>query len=255
MIDLHAHILPGLDDGAGDIEDSLGLAELAIEGGVDILVATPHSNQTGRFENYYTEELRREYKEFCEILNKERLPLKVLLGMEIFSSEDMQDRISDGSLIGLNNTDYFLVEFPFDSDPYWIGDRLEEILEVGKIPLIAHPERYFCVQDYPVLVYEWLQMGCRTQMNKGSLLGKFGRHAAHTADIILNNQLVTCVASDAHSPYARTTYMGDIRDYLSDRMGEETSYRLLEVNPRKIINNRMIAPHGKRPERKRYFLF
>lgn len=253
MIDLHAHILPGLDDGAGELEDSLGLAELALEGGVDILVATPHSNQTGRFENYNTEELRKAYKDFCEILEQEKLPLKVLPGMEIFASEDMQERIMDGSLTGLNDSDYYLVEFPFDADPYWIGDRLEEILETGKTPLIAHPERYFCAQDYPALVYEWLQMGCRTQMNKGSIFGKFGRHAAQLADIMLTYGLVTCVASDAHSPYARTTYMGDIQDYLADRMGEEITYQLLESNPRKIIYNRKIAVHGRRPERRRRF--
>lgn len=253
MIDLHAHILPGLDDGAGELDDSLGLAELALEGGVDILVATPHSNQTGRFENYNTEEFRKAYRDFCGVLNKEGLSLKVLPGMEIFASEGMQEKILDGSLIGLNNSDYYLVEFPFDADPYWIGDRLEEIFETGKIPLIAHPERYFCAQDYPALIYEWLQMGCRTQMNKGSVFGRFGRHAATLSDIMLNNELVTCIASDAHSPYARTTFMGDIREYLIERMGEETAYRLLEGNPRKIINNRSITVHGRRPERKRRF--
>lgn len=251
MIDLHAHILPGLDDGAGDIEDSLGLAELALESGVDVLVATPHSNQAGRFENYYTEELKKAYTDFCEILKQEELPLQVYLGMEIFASQDMKEKIRDGYLVGLNHSDYFLVEFPFDADPGWIGERLEDILDEGKIPLIAHPERYFCAQDYPILIYEWLQMGCRTQMNKGSVFGKFGRHAAGLAEIMLENELVTCISSDAHSPYARTTYMADIRSYLQNRMGEDTAFVLLEGNARRMISNKSIAQHGRPPKRKR----
>lgn len=253
MIDLHAHILPGLDDGSEDMGDSLEMAELALEGGVDIVAATPHSNQPGRFENYYTEDFRREYETFCRRLKDEGIPLKILPGMEIFASEDLKERILGGSVIGLNLSDYYLVEFPFDADPYWIGNCLEDILETEKIPLIAHPERYFCAQDYPQLIYEWLQMGCLIQMNRGSVFGRFGRHAAHLANIMLENDLVTCMASDAHSPYERTTFMGDLRDYLTDQWGEETAYRLLEENPRRIIRNRSIAVHGRRPERKRRF--
>lgn len=253
MIDLHAHILPGLDDGAGDIEDSLGLAELALESGVDTLVATPHSNQTGRFENYYTEELKKAYTGFCQLLDKEKLPLRVLPGMEIFASEDMGEKIRRGALVGLNHSDYYLVEFPFDAEPGWIGERLEDILDEGKIPLIAHPERYFCAQDYPILIYEWLQMGCRTQMNKGSVFGKFGRHAAKLAETMLENDLVTCVSSDAHSPYARTTYMADVRSYLRDKKGEDAAFVLLEGNARRIISNRSTAQHGRPPRRKRRF--
>lgn len=253
MIDIHTHILPELDDGAEDMEEALEMAELALEGGVDTLVVTPHSNQTGRFENFDTEELRESYKKFCRTLKKQKIPLKILYGMEIFSSTEMKHRIEKEMLAGLNDTDYYLVEFPFDADPGWMGDRLEDILDLAKVPVIAHPERYFCAQDYPPLVYEWLQMGCLTQVNKGSFFGKFGRHAAQLADILLDNNLITCVASDAHKPYARTTYMKDIEEYLADRMGDEQMYRLLQKNPEKIINNKQIAIHGRKPERRRIF--
>lgn len=252
MIDVHAHILPGMDDGARDMEEALEMAELALEGGVDTLVATPHSNQIGRFENFDTEELKNIYGDFCKALKEEKIPLKVLYGMEIFSSEEMKSRISEGLLTGLNNTGHYLVEFPFDADPYWIGDRLEDVLDLNRTPVIAHPERYFCAQDYPELVYEWLQMGCLTQLNKGSIFGKFGRHAAHLAEILIRNNLVTCIASDAHRPYARTTYMRDIEEHLTEWVGYEQAYRLLLKNPEKIINNKYIAAHGRRPERRRH---
>lgn len=253
MIDLHAHILPEMDDGAEDMSEALEMAELAFESGVNTLVATPHSNQMGRFENFCTEELKKAYKDFCRVLEKEKIPLEILPGMEIFASGEMKDRIVQKKLIGLNRTDYYLIEFPFDVDPYWIGDCLEDVLELNKRPLIAHPERYFCVQDYPELVYEWMQMGCLTQVNKGSVFGRFGRREAHLAQILLNNDLVTCVASDAHRPYARTTYMKDIQEYLEDRFGYEHAYRLLSRNPERIIHGKYIAVHGNCPEKRRRF--
>ncbi len=254
MVDLHTHILPGLDDGSPDMEESVAMAELAVEGGVHTLAATPHSNQRGRFENYASAALRLRFGELQRIVTDRELPLRNLRGMEIFCTEDVSYLIKEDMLIGLNYSDYYLIEFPFDAEPEWMGDRLEEVLDLGKIPLIAHPERYFCVQDYPEFVFEWLQMGCRIQANKGSFPGRFGRHAQRTVHILAEQDLITCVASDAHSSYTRTTYMDDIREYLSDRLGMNAR-RLLEENPNRIIQNRKIPMHG-RPfdARMRYFL-
>lgn len=253
MIDLHTHILSGLDDGSREMDDSLALADLALEGGVDRLVATPHSNQLGRFENFYSHDLARHFRRFQSALEEAGIPLTVYLGMEIFASDDMEEKIRDGALISLNHSRYYLVEFEFDEEPGRIGDYLEQIFAVGGVPLIAHPERYHCVQDYPVLAYEWLRMGCCTQINKGSLFGRFGRHAARTAQVMLENQLVTCVASDAHSPYMRTTYMADARDYLAGQFGEHEMRRLMVDNPMRVIRNEEVPRHGRPPERRRSF--
>ncbi|MGN1014982.1 MAG: tyrosine-protein phosphatase [Butyricicoccus sp.] len=253
MIDVHAHILPGLDDGAESMEDTLELAELAVESHVDTIVATPHCNQVGRFENYWSEALREQVERVQAELRRQRIPLTLLPGMEIFASGDMGQKMSDGRLIGLNHTRYYLVEFPFDESPDQIGECLEEILTGGKIALIAHPERYFCVQEYPFLVYQWIQMGCRIQVNKGSILGRFGRYVARTADVLLRHELVTCVASDAHSPYMRTTFLEDAADYLAHRFGEGCVYELLEENPARMIQGAPIHMHARPPERKRRF--
>lgn len=251
MTDLHTHILPGLDDGAETMEEALEMAELAAEGGTGLLVATPHSNQKNQFENYHTDELKQIYREFCDALKQQKIPVKVNLGMEIFASEDMAEKIEEGVLIGLNQTSVYLIEFPFHADPNWIGERLEEVLDIGRIPLIAHPERYYCVQDQPLFVYEWLRLGCMTQINKGSLLGRFGRRVFRSADMLLEYDLVSCVASDAHSAYRRTTYMEDVREYLEERCGPERASRLLLENPGRILAGRDIPPHGRFPGRKR----
>ena len=255
MIDLHTHILPGLDDGSQDMEDSLEMCALALEGGVDTIVATPHSNQLGRFENFHSEQLEQRFSLLKQAIAAEQLPVQLYLGMEIFASDDLEEKIHEGALISLNHSRYYLIEFPFDASPWQIGEELEQVFAAGGIPLIAHPERYFCVQEQPALVYQWLQLGCLTQVNKGSPLERFGRHAARTADFLLTNRLATCVASDAHSPYVRTTFMGDIQDYLYDRFGEAEMLRLTRENPYRILHDKPVPQHGSLPERRRGFFF
>ena len=172
----------------------------------------------------------------------------------LFRSEDIGILTAEGLLTGLNHTDYFLVEFPFDAEPWWMGDILEELLELGKIPLIAHPERYYSVQCHPGLIWEWLQLGCLTQVNKGSVFGYFGRSAQRTAEILLSCDLVTCMASDAHGPVIRTPCMEDIREYLEEYFGEQTAFRLLNGNPGTVIENGRIGLHGRAPEQRRLFV-
>jgi protein-tyrosine phosphatase len=254
MIDLHVHILPGLDDGAKDLETALEMAELALKVGVNVLAATPHSNQFGRFENYYDQNLTDAFTALQQALKQEKLPIELIPGMEIFASEDIRDKIMQGVLIGLNRGRYFLVEFPFDADPYWIGEQLEKVQEAGKIPLIAHPERYFCVQDCPEIVYFWLQMGCFTQMNKGSIFGRFGHQTAEVAEVLLRNDLITCIASDAHGAHFRTTYMGDIREYLETNFCFGMADQLLHNHAGQILRGKLLRRHGRRPdERRKYF--
>lgn len=255
MIDLHVHILPGLDDGAADMTESLEMAELAYESGVRRIVATPHSNQIGRFENFYSENLIQVYEKFCHAVKQEKIPLRIDLGMEIFSDGKIENRIIQNELIGLHNSSVYLVEFPFDSDPYWMGEQMEALLEINKIPLIAHPERYFCVQDHPNLVYEWIRLGCYSQINRGSILGRFGKRVYKTSQILMEHDLITCVASDAHSSYARTTYMEDIWNYIEEYYGEDVAYRLLRENPQRILEKKYIPVHGKNIERKRKFFW
>lgn len=253
MIDLHAHILPGVDDGARDIQDSLEMAAMAVDSGVDIMVATPHSNQTGRFENYHSKQLQERFRELKIAIKQERIPLSLLEGMEIFASEDIGEKIHNKKLTGINHTDYYLVEFPFDAELIWIKECLEKILQERKIPLIAHPERYFCVQDFPEIIYEWVGSGCYTQMNKGSILGRFGKRVWETSQILLENDLITCMASDTHGIFSRTPYMREVEDHLIRNGGVGYSCHLLEENPGRIIENKRIPAHGRKPERYRNY--
>ena len=247
MLDIHNHILPGVDDGAQDYDDSIGMAELALRCGITAVVATPHANQMGRFENYYTPELSRRFERLEEMLHSCRLGLKVFEGQEIMASDDMVEKIRDGRLISLNHTQYYLIEFPFDSNPDWISERLSDVIHMGKTPLIAHVERYYCVQYDPSYVYDWIEMGCITQMNKGSVFGKFGRNVQRVSAPLLNYELIHCIASDAHSAVQRTPWMGDIKRFLIESFDFDYAQRLLETNPYKVVMGQEIRSYAKDP--------
>lgn len=253
MLDIHIHIIPGVDDGAQDYDDSLEMADLALRCGVTTIVATPHSNQMGRFENFYTPELARRFERLEEMLRGSRMRLRVLEGQEIMASDDVADKIRDGRLIGLNHTQYYLIEFPFDSQPEWIEDRLKDVIKLGKTPLIAHVERYFCVQDEPALVYDWIKMGCITQLNKGSVFGKFGRGARRASVPLLNYELIHCIASDAHSPVQRTPWLGDIQNFLEEKFDRGYAYRLLDENPYRIVTGKEVISYAQNPVRADFY--
>ena len=235
MIDIHTHILPKIDDGAASLDEAFEMALMAVRSGVKAMVATPHSNQSLDF---LDDELKRQEKAFAEfkqILHQEKVPLELYRGMEIWSSVDMVEKIKLGKLITLNHTPYVLIEFAFDEEPWWIEAIIEELQRAGLIPILAHPERYFCVQDEPYLLQEWREIGTLAQMNKGSILGRFGRDVERTADVLLRNHLFTCIASDAHHAYIRTTDMKELRYYLQRHYSLDEQERMLFQNPMRII--------------------
>lgn len=235
MIDIHTHILPEIDDGAESLDEAYEMALMAVRSGVKALVATPHSNQRVDF---LDDELKRQEKAFVElerILLQEKVPLKLYRGMEIWSSVDMVEKIKLGKLLTLNQTPYVLVEFAFDEEPWWMEAMIEELQGVGLVPVLAHPERYFCVQEEPNLLQEWRMQGALAQMNKGSILGRFGRGIERTAEVLLRNHLFTCIASDAHHAYIRTTDMKELHYYLQRHYSLEEQDRLLRQNPLAIL--------------------
>lgn len=235
MIDIHTHILPGLDDGARDMEDSLSMADLAAKSGVHTLVATSHANTGGFFREYQIEEYLNCLQKFREALEYERIPLRVLSGMEIYMSERVPQMIREGRLLPLNHTDHYLIEFSFGIEQEEMDEMIEELMELGITPVIAHPERYHCVQESARGLFEWMQRGCLVQVNRGSIFGKFGSEVKRCVDHLLKKRMVTCIASDAHKPYERTTYMADIKEYMENEYSFEYSKELLYDNPKRIL--------------------
>lgn len=240
MIDMHCHILPGLDDGSQSMEESIWMACMAVENGVSVLVATPHANQQGRFDNYCTPYMQYVFEEFCSQLKERHIPLKVLPGMEIYASVDMVERIERKQLCSIAGTSYYLVEFPFRCQQSEMDFLLQRMLRNGYTPLVAHPERYICVQRYPDTVWNWRAMGCAVQINAASVWGQFGPDCEATAKFLIENQQVDMFGSDAHGSHWRTPEIKRIREYLEQQHGHALAEKLLIENPHLLLEGSRI---------------
>ncbi len=238
MIDIHSHVLPGVDDGSQTMEESLELLAQAVDSGVHTLVATPHCNIPDEFDNYVSPELDALFRDLDQAREEAGIPLRLCRGMEVFATSELPALLRDGRVWTLNDSLYFLVEFAFNEDPAYCRRILRDCAEEGFSPIIAHPERYFFVQDDPDIAFEWCVSGFGLQLNKGSILGRFGPETQRCARLLLEHGLAACVASDAHSPIQRSTHMGEINEYLLEEFGSDYSRLLLEENPSRILSGR-----------------
>lgn len=244
MIDIHAHILPKLDDGSPDMESSVEMAELAAESGVTALIATPHCNQRGVFENYAAAELAEQFEKFKSVLRERGTPLEVYPGSEVYCAENSARLFREGKLLTLGNSRYLLTEFDFYADTGYMQWMLEELLDAGCVPVIAHPERYFALQESPHIIEKWLTRGMGIQLNKGSLFGRFGSSAARLAHYLLREGMVSCIASDAHGARVRTPDMSMAVEFLSMEYSEGLAQLLLTDNPKRILQDReLVLPY------------
>lgn len=241
MIDVHVHLLPEVDDGAKDMNEALEMAALAVESGVSVICVTPHSSAYGRHRNHDDEEYRQRFKELQAAIEKEGLNLKLVPGMEIFGTYDVMQCLKSGQLIGLNHSRYPLVEFPFDDYAAEATEILEEIIEMGLVPVVAHPERYVYVQEDPRLMNLWAELGCLFQINKGSLLGRFGSRVQRLAWELVFRGFACVVASDAHSADHRSTWMREIKAVLGEELSKEEMNQLLRVRPGMLIEDKEIV--------------
>lgn len=234
MIDIHCHILPGLDDGAEDIQDTLEMASLAQASSVKVIVATPHCNVPSEPDNYYDSRYREAFLSACRALEEERIPVKLLPGMEVFVTYDLPDLIKDKKVLTLNQSRYLLMEFAFDEDPEFVDIMVDRIKEIGIRPVIAHPERYEFIKNDLEFARQLVERGCIFQANKGSLMGRYGRRSEETVRELMKNDLIKLVASDAHSAIVRTPDMRRARSVAKELCDVK---KLFEDNPMKICTN------------------
>lgn len=242
MIDLHCHMLPGVDDGADTEEDALLMAQVAVESGVTDVVLTPHCNVPGQFDNYRDSALLARFRRFEALLRQEELPLSLHRGMEVFVTPELPELLERGALLTLGGSRYLLVEFAFGEAAWFVDDALRHIRTQGLIPVVAHPERYYFIQDEPRHLLHWVNDGYALQLNKGSFFGMFGRHAARTAHWCLDCGCLHLIGSDAHSPYRRTPRLNDIYDLVADTVSPETARLLLHDNPAAVLKDGALYP-------------
>lgn len=237
MIDLHCHILPGVDDGAESPDTALAMAEIAADAGISTVVATPHCNARDPRKNFRSAALDAAFRGLQDEIDRAALPIRVLPGCEVLLRGDVGRLLDTQELYTLAGSRYLLVEFYFDEHPETMDAALRTVRSRGYVPVIAHPERYFCVQDLPEMAARWYERGDVLQLNKGSILGDLGERAYDTGRSFLRRGLCHVIASDAHHAAYRTPSFTRLLSELEYFFPEAPAERLLETNPRIILEN------------------
>jgi protein-tyrosine phosphatase len=256
MVDLHCHILPGIDDGAATMEESMAMAESAIADGITHVVATPHSSNHYHFDFSHVCELRDELQKQVG----ERL--KIATGCDFhLNPENLAALHKDPRQYCINQRDYLLLEFNEFSIPPSMDQTLHEIHLAGIQPIITHPERNGILRTRPERLKKWVRQGCFAQVTGGSLTGVFGLGAQQDALRWIREGLIHFVASDAHNTRKRPLRLQPAYDVVVDQFGQEKARALFQDNPLAAFEGREL-PHV--PEvaeelpprrRKRFFFF
>ena len=232
LCDLHTHVLPGVDDGAPEMEYALQMLRNAAASDVELLAVTPHCNRPGEMRNYLDESLRARFLQIQQAA--EDIPVQLVLGAEVFVDEFLPKLLHEKKIPTINGSRYLLTEFPVHTESECFLDMLQRILDLGYTPLIAHPERYSAVCSEPQIVFPWIDMGCHLQLTGGSIIGEYGKTVQRTAAFLLQQDLVACVASDAHGVHHRSNYLLDVFDHLNLWYSRHYAQCLMYENPGRI---------------------
>lgn len=235
MIDFHSHILPGIDDGSKNLEQSIAMVNEAKKVGFTKIISTSHY-----MENYY-ECNEKNRKELLEQVQKNVNGIELCLGNEIYITNNIIELLQNGQASSINGTKYVLFEFPLiTTRPMNDKEVIYRLVENGYIPIIAHPERYPFIQENPDYLYELEEMGALFQANYGSIIGMYGLKAKKTLKILLKNNLISFFGSDAHRPEQVYNKMPKIIKKLKKIISNEEFEEFTEINPERVLKNENI---------------
>ena len=198
FVDVHTHVLPGVDDGPESWDEAMETLRQAAKGGAGQLVATPHGDARRRWDT--VDSLRNLCEKLNEALRLEKVPLNVMLGMENPVELNIVEQVESGSAITLNDSIYILMELPFTILPLYWEEVFFQMQMAGLRPIIAHPERQAQIQQDPDIVSRAVDRGVLIQVTAGSVAGGFGPEARRSAETLLKRDLVHIISSDCHRP-------------------------------------------------------
>jgi len=243
MIDIHAHIIPGADDGSFSLEESLEILEISEKDGIKSIVATPHLfSNAAKLKDLET--LYEKFQHLNREKEKRHLDIELLPGAEIFFVSDLSEKLKTfGRQITLNQSDYFLLEFPMDIVFPQSKEYLHDIIADGFIPIIAHPERNRVFQEDPIQLYRILSTGALAQLDAGSFRGDFGGTPYYFARDLVKYNMAHVIASDCHHPKQRPPGLSFLYEQLSF-LDKEHIDLLVEKNPCSILTNNVLPDMG-----------
>lgn len=244
FVDLHCHILPGIDDGAKSLEQSLEMLRLAAEHGTQVMVATPHM-MPGTFDNTQGR-IQRAFEQYRVEVAKSGLGVQVNMAAEVHLCAEIMLWQQQGQLPTLGcvaGKQVLLLELPHSRVPQGVTKLIKWLMAKNILPMIAHPERNRGVWQEPYYLQQWRRMGCLFQVTAGALLGEFREQAQAVAEQMLANDMVDVVASDCHGPDKRTPVLSLAYERVSELHNEALAKRLFIVTPGSIIDGRASHPN------------
>ncbi|MEN6548282.1 MAG: CpsB/CapC family capsule biosynthesis tyrosine phosphatase [Armatimonadia bacterium] len=231
MIDLHCHILPGVDDGPRDVDEALAVARLAVADGTQVIAATPHVDDTYKYPD--PDLIRALTARFNERLRAEKIPLQVLPGAEVRVGTDLLEKLQSGQVMTLGDRGkHVLLELPTSSHALYAGELFFRLQLAGYIPVLAHVERVALFRSQPGLLRDFHDRGCLLQVNAESLSGRGGWTRRRYTQKLLREGLIDIVASDGHNTNDRKPLLSIAKKALNaefERLTDQTPRRILQL--------------------------
>lgn len=236
-IDIHAHILPGLDDGAKDIEETCKLLEEEVRQGVHTVIATPHYMIEKK---YSSEELQESLLNVQQEIIKRNISIEIHSGNEILYQEGCVEAVKQGEALTLAKSRYVLVEFFPEEEYQKLYDGMKKFILKGYLPILAHLERYSCLAKRKDRIDELISLGCYMQMNCFSLMGgTFDRFSKHCRQLV-SEEYVHFLSSDCHNMRERRPLQKECREHSKLKMPDSVWKKLLGENAVKILDNKIL---------------
>jgi protein-tyrosine phosphatase len=245
FVDIHCHLLPGVDDGARTLEESLAMARMAVDDGIGTIVATPH--QLGNFAQNRGDELRRRVTSLQQALEAEHIPLNVLAGADVRIEAGLSEGLRNGDVLSLaDRRKHVLLELPHEL--YLpLEPVLDDLARLRMVGILSHPERNQGLLRRPDLLPPLVERGCLMQVTAGSLCGTFGPAPQKLAEQMLADGLVHFVATDAHGVRSRRPLMRRAFERVAELTDSETALDLCCHNPAQVATGHPVPSHRRRP--------
>ncbi|MDE3076126.1 MAG: tyrosine protein phosphatase [Chloroflexota bacterium] len=247
MIDLHNHILPGVDDGARTIEESREMARALVARGVTAACATPHTTEWSSAGN--AADIGARVADLQSDLDRQGIGLRLLPGAEAHITPQLAKQVREKQVPTLNGSQYLLLEFPYDHLPPYHEQVIFELQLDGIVPIIAHPERIDPIARDPRLLEQLVRRGCLAQLTASSLTGGFGRKVRAVSEAMLAHHLIHAIASDAHNADAagRLAGLDDLHSTAARVVGPVRARELVEDIPAQVIAGGRVVPAPPKP--------